>query len=151
MAITITVKGVDELRAKYRRLVPLLADFNRAWPAVKQSFIGVVLDRFATRGHGTWRALSPGYAAWKADHYPGQPILVATGRMRQEVTTGARVTATAKTLTFTTNNAYWFYHQYGTRRMPARPIFKLNRADEAKFTQDIERYVAYSLDVTGLT
>jgi phage gpG-like protein len=63
-----------------------------------------------------WAKLSPGYAAWKDKKYPGQPILRATGKMED----------TAKIVPYRTGfnvntTPYGAYHQFGTRKMPARP------------------------------
>lgn len=63
-----------------------------------------------------WAKLSPGYAAWKDKKYPGQPILRATGKMED----------TAKIVPYRTGfnvntTRYGAYHQFGTRKMPARP------------------------------
>lgn len=47
----------------------------------------VVQQQFATEGaHGLgagWVQLNPGYEAWKREHYPGAPMLVRTGAMRE--------------------------------------------------------------------
>jgi phage gpG-like protein len=63
-----------------------------------------------------WARLTPRYSEWKSKHYPGQPILRATGLM-QDISYiypwGNRF------LVKTT--PYGKYHQFGTSRMSARP------------------------------
>ena len=47
-------------------------------------------ELFATDGNGDWEPLSKPYAAWKARHYPGLPVLVGpTGQLRDSLTSEA--------------------------------------------------------------
>ena len=63
-----------------------------------------------------WRALSPGYNRWKSRAYPGQPILRLTGKMQDE----AQIRPRGNGFEVRTTR-YGAYHQFGTRKMPARP------------------------------
>jgi hypothetical protein len=61
-------------------------------------YYGVVQDLFATGGRargaggrfagGAWKALTPKYKVWKDAHYPGQPILVREGDLRESMRWG---------------------------------------------------------------
>lgn len=48
--------------------------------------VRVTGEQFASEGAhglgGRWQPLNPDYAAWKDEHYPGRPMLVRTGAMR---------------------------------------------------------------------
>ncbi len=83
--------------------------------------------------HGDYKRLSPGYRAQKAKRYPSRPTLVITGRTVQSMTdTGSRdhfdrVTDGGRTLETGSTYAVAAYHQKGTRRMPARPLFVVTR------------------------
>lgn len=77
---------------------------------------------------GAWQQLSETYEAWKAGHYPGQPILVAKGDLREALTSSGSPMAMRE---YDDNNfdfgtigvPYASYHQTGTAKMPARPPY----------------------------
>jgi phage gpG-like protein len=63
-----------------------------------------------------WARLNPAYSKWKAGHYPGEPILRATGLMQDSAyiyTRGNRF--------LVKSTRYGAYNQFGTSKMPARP------------------------------
>ena len=63
-----------------------------------------------------WARLSPAYAKWKAQHYPGEPILRETGLMQDSAyiyTRGDQF--------LVKSTRYGAYNQFGTSKMPARP------------------------------
>lgn len=77
--------------------------------------VSMIFSRQQPRGEDMkWPQLSEKYAAWKAVHYPGAPILVRTGSLRRSmVTKGAEgnITAIGKTkATFGTSIHYGIYH-----------------------------------------
>lgn len=94
------------------------------WKPTKEEWTPVLLDDHPvfwrqqvdpTTGR-PWSRLSPRYSNWKAERYPGQPILRATGAMLDS------------SYIFTQGNRFlvrstWYgaYNQFGTSRMPARP------------------------------
>jgi len=63
-----------------------------------------------------WARLSPAYSEWKSTHYPGQPILRATGAMLD-----ASYIYTQGDTFMVKSTSYGAYNQFGTSRMPARP------------------------------
>ena len=63
-----------------------------------------------------WKSLTPRYEAWKAQNYPGQPILRATGAMLD-----ASYIFTKGDQFFVKTTPYGAYHQFGTTKMSARP------------------------------
>lgn len=89
---------------------------------------------------GGWSPLKPQYAAWKAIHFPGAPIMVRTGSLLRSVSTltgaGNRIHRTKAE--FSTNIEYAKFHQYGTSKMAKRmvmfepPLFARNLAAKAK-------------------
>lgn len=72
-----------------------------------------------------WAPLSPGYRTWKAAHFPGQPILVASGRLRRSLTSRPLGIEeySLNQIKLGTDVPYAAYHQRGTRHMPARKIY----------------------------
>ena len=102
-------------------LVPLN---TRWWKPTKEEWAPMLLDdnvpswrRQVDPTYGApWAALSPAYAKWKQARYPGQPILRASGLMQDLAfisTRGDRF--------IVKSTKYGGAHQFGTRKMPARP------------------------------
>ena len=94
------------------------------WKPTKEEWVPVLLDdhpqfwksQVDPTYQRPWQRLTPRYQAWKSEHYPGQPILRATGLM-QDV--AYIYTRGDKFLVRSTN--YGKYQQFGTSKMPARP------------------------------
>lgn len=63
-----------------------------------------------------WARLTPNYAAWKEQNFPGRPILQATGRMQESME--IKVRGNVFSVKSTT---YGKYQQFGTSVMVARP------------------------------
>lgn len=107
-----------------------LDDFGQfVFPKVVTLFEKEIEEQFDSRGArgvaGGWPELSPGYAQWKAIHFPGQPLLEATGDMRAALTesgsTHARREINPSDMTFgTVGVEYFSFHQLGTPFMAAR-------------------------------
>jgi phage gpG-like protein len=77
---------------------------------------------------GAWAQLSASYAAWKEDAFPGQPLLVATGALRDALTVEGSPHALRDYSDVQFNYGtqgldYASFHQTGTARMPPRPPF----------------------------
>lgn len=86
---------------------------------------------------GSWAPLSVSYAKWKQAHFPGRPILVRTGALKDaltgdEATPFAKRQVSGNSLSFGTSGLpYASFHQTGTGRMPARPEFDFGPDFEA--------------------
>lgn len=94
------------------------------WKPTKEEWTPVLLDdhpafwrKEVDPTTGTpWARLSPRYAAWKAEAFPGQPTLRASGAMLDSAyiyTQGNRF--------LVKSTSYGAYNQFGTSKMPARP------------------------------
>jgi len=108
-------------------------------PELTELLERTVKARFEKQGEGgpvsgKWAELSEEYKAWKDIHYPGQPVLVRTGALRDALTdsgsSGAFRESTNQTFGFGTRGIeYASFHQTGTshkkstRKMPPRPPF----------------------------
>ena len=102
-------------------LVPLN---TRWWRPTKEEWVPVLLDdhpqfwksQVDPTYKRPWQKLSPGYNKWKNKHYPGNPILRASGLMQELAyiyTRGDRF--------LVRSTPYGGYQQFGTSEMPARP------------------------------
>ena len=89
---------------------------------------------------GAWPQLSEQYAAWKAGAYPGEPILVATGALRDALTVESSTHAlrdySSTQFNFGTQGLdYASFHQTGTASMPPRPPFDFGPETERELVR----------------
>ena len=108
---------------------------------IRKNWMSRIGQAFETKGQsiGTkWKPLSPSYAAWKGRHFPGRPLLVLRGPMKQSLTEESSRNAIfnrkgGRQLILGTRIKYAKFHQYGTKysdgktRMVARPFFKVDQ------------------------
>jgi phage gpG-like protein len=109
------------IRLKVQNLVPLNTKW---WKPTKEEWVPVLLDDHPqfwkkqvdpTYQH-PWARLTPRYANWKSQNFPGQPILRATGLMQD-----LAYIYTRGNVFLVKSTHYGKYHQSGTSRMAARP------------------------------
>ena len=117
----------------------LMEDFN--WGSIAPIIAEAADDLFASEGRGQWESLNEDYAARKAKHYPGKGILEKTGTYRKAATqVGAPynvIEVGDDSLTYGVEGlAYPEYHEGGTERLPARPVFEMLAEDEG-FVSDV--------------
>jgi phage gpG-like protein len=122
---TITVEGSDRFQDAFIQLGGKVEDLTWLWPEMAGVFYQRELKLFTNEGEGEWLPLTPRYATWKAKHYPGEPLLSVTGRLRRSLvsrdTPESVYEADARSLTVGTIVPYAVYHQAGTSRMVRRP------------------------------
>ncbi|MAH45572.1 hypothetical protein CMI37_07070 [Candidatus Pacearchaeota archaeon] len=80
-----------EIQARFEQWAALIDDFEPVFDDVVKLFRSHENRQFRTQGKITgprWPKLSKKYAKWKAKHFPGRPILVATGALRRALVKG---------------------------------------------------------------
>ena len=97
-------------------------------------------SQFARKGYpARWAPLSPAYAAWKARHFPGKPLLVRMGKMKAGFTWEARKQSLRIINRVKAGQRggvpRWIYHQDGTDRMPARRMVQIGAKERAKLRE----------------
>lgn len=118
------VEGLTEEERRAARLGAMLSDFRPWWPMLVPLFIGWMREQFETEGAfggEPWAPLSPDYAAWKAEHYPGKGILIAEGDLRKAASNPTRIMLPME-LILEIRDPKAGYHQEGTASMPKRPL-----------------------------
>jgi len=84
---------------------------------------------FETEGHGQWEELNPIYQARKAITHPNQTILRRDDVYYQAATSGTHADSVANidplALTLGVTTPYAQFHERGTSRLPARPVYEL--------------------------
>jgi hypothetical protein len=127
--IPVTFRMMDGLAVYNRRLEGIASRAEDLTVPLKQIGADLIKDigsQFATQGGyaydwphpgaGPWRPLTDRYRQWKEQHYPGRPILVASGTMRRAVLAGGKsMTVTPHHLLYTPAEA-WVVRRYRYRR-----------------------------------
>lgn len=161
--------GLQALRLAFERADGHLRDSARhIGPFAFPVFEAYARRQFRGEGigpnRGKWSPLGDGYGAWKARAYPGAPLLVRTGRLRESLTTSAPSPDAIRTVTATgfewgTRVQYGHYHQLGTIHMVDRPLFDFDARFEkglrAAVLKGVRRALSIaradvSADVSGL-
>jgi phage gpG-like protein len=131
--------GLKRLAMAFERAGAEVADVGKhILPRVVPVLEAAAGRQFEAEGQGPdvgkWKPLSEAYAAWKAEAFPGEPILQRTGALVSGLVAASAPTAnrniTGATLAFGTKDVpYASFHQTGTTHMPSRPPIDLD--DEA--------------------
>lgn len=141
--------AVERLAVALERAGDNLADWGRwLWPELVPVLESAMAEQFAAEGKGPsgpWAALSPAYAKWKQAHFPGKPILEATGALKGGLTSSSSPHALRDTsgsdFNFGTQYVdYASFHQLG-QGVPARPPIDLG----PDFEREIVRAAARAL------
>ena len=102
---------------------------------IRQDFTFETTKSFASKGASTgkpWKPLSKQYAAWKAEHFPGRPLMIRTGRLSRSITDSKDRNFVfnregGKRIIMWSRLEHAAYHQKGTKRLPARPLFVMSK------------------------
>ncbi|RIJ76611.1 hypothetical protein D1871_11095 [Nakamurella silvestris] len=142
MQFTINVGGEQVIDRTLLRFVERLESAQPAFERIGDQFAQAEMANFLTQGGG-WAPLSPGYAAYKAARFPGRPILVRTGEMRDSLTHrpfGIDTVGDTRA-EFGTADPKAKYHQHGTSKMPARPPVKVSEGNRNEMAKTLQRYL----------
>lgn len=151
MAFALGVTGLTETIAALGAFGKDAADLRPAWAQVEVHARQSIVERFATQGRGSWAPLSKSYAAWKAEHFPGRPILQRSGDLLADLTGGASKQVDELSATYFVSVPYYRFHRDGTTRMPARVPVDFQQSDLDLFAHDIQSYLAKQAAAHGLT
>lgn len=140
------------LVTKIRGLGERLRDLRPVWGDVHAIFIEFMKQHFKTEGAYVgrpWVPLNPRYAAWKARHYPGQPMLRLTDRLYISLTEAGdaeHVFNTGPTFAeMGTRNPKGWWHQ-GEHRAPGVPKRTvIPRWTKREGTQIVDAILAFIL------
>jgi len=129
-----------------------VSDFRRYWPAALIAVREILSEAMESEGGatqaGSWPDLSPGYAKWKARHFPGTKILERTGRLKASLIGSHEqdVLMSPTSMTVRSTVPYGRFHQLGLgqkRRAPWSPrprdAFRIAGAISREIRRDLLR------------
>lgn len=145
---TVALPGLPALTVGLSRLRTDIADWTPFWRDVfAPTFYRWVQQDFVLEGGGSgssWAPLSPAYAAWKQQHYPGKGILVRSGALKASLSgpdaDQAIFRPTPTSLEIGSTVPYGIYHQLGGR-LPQRPPLRVNEAFMRTMGKSLQVYV----------
>ena len=103
-----------------------VSDLRLAWNLISIDWRRSNRAQFSLKGTGLYPPLSPDYARQKAKKFPGAPILVASGRLRDSVTVQSHPdhinVITKSGFIFGTKTPYGIFHQSDAprKKLPLR-------------------------------
>jgi phage gpG-like protein len=145
MRFTFSIEGDVQIDRTLARFADNVGDAQPVWNALADRFVNVERRQFATEGaygSGGWQALSPRYAAWKARHYPGKPILQREGDLIDSLTRrplGIEVIEPAF-MVLGSGVPYLKYHQLGDG-LPQRRAVELPESERRPWIRLIQRFI----------
>lgn len=149
--------GETQIMAKFNRLAEKISDYSDVFEKLGDDFYEIEKRLFGSQGgsgdKGKWKALSPKYAAWKSKNYPGQPILVQTGELRDSLTQkgGQNIRAISrKQAVFGTYDEKAIYHQQGSGKLPKRRPIDLNEQDKSRWMKIVHEFIVHTSKMLGL-
>lgn len=154
----VRVFGARETVFKLTKLSQSLGSvWGDYWNKIEEFLTQRVEQSFATQGAasgaGPWVPLSPKYAAWKQQHFPGRGILVATGEMKSSIVDAGHPLALRRrrlnTFIFGSRDPKVQRHHEGTEFLPARPILILSQSDLDAMGKEAGQFVVQQIAAAG--
>lgn len=149
LRLTLAFPGLPELSVGLSRLRTDIADWTKFWTErFAPFFYRMVQQDFVLEGGASgasWAPLSPAYAAWKAEHFPGKGILVRSGALKASLAAadapGAIFRTTPTSLELGTSARGALYHQLGGKHLPQRPPMRVSAAFMSTVGKDLQKFV----------
>lgn len=142
-----SISGDVQFDRAFNRVEEQISDFRPLWPSVIKEFYSITSAQFESEGtagaSGKFAPLKPAYAKFKEVHFPGMPILQATGHLFASMTdpeaSDAILRPEKDQLTIGTKTPYAIHHQRGTPKMKARKIVSLSEDSKRRIQKAIQR------------
>ncbi|PIQ83887.1 MAG: hypothetical protein COV75_05100 [Candidatus Omnitrophica bacterium CG11_big_fil_rev_8_21_14_0_20_63_9] len=152
-ALRFEVDGDVQLAREFRHIADSVQDFSLPLNRISKDFYDGQKATFdaegGSEGKQQWASLSPVYADWKRQFFPGRPILVLKGNLRSAATdpqaAGAvhQVTPTEFRAGVNIPVNGWnlaTLHQFGTRKMPQRKVIHLSEPQKLRWVQIVRKW-----------
>lgn len=144
--LTFTFYGDTQVDRTIDRMLADVADLRPVWEVLAGRFVTMEQRQFATEGQygsGGWAPLSPRYAAWKAEHYPGKTILRRTDDLYRSLTSRPLGVEVIEPRYMILGSAvpYGAFHQHGTGRMPRRRPVEFPESERREWVKVLQRFL----------
>lgn len=158
IALKVTILGDKQLIHGLKTWQTRISDWKPFWADIEQYIQDRIKLSFATEG-GTieekWKPLSPKYAEWKQQHYPGRGMLVLSGEMKASLTDEVHPQALRQkrktTFHFNSRNPLARIHHIGAGDwLPARPLLILTDADKKGILEHAQQWITRTARESGL-
>lgn len=120
-------------------------DLTEPFGAIADSFVKAEQRQFSTQGAyggAPWAPLSPKYAAWKARHFPGKPILRRTDELFTSLTQGPAIREIGRDLLVMGSPVtHGKYHARGGGRLPRRDPIGVPEALRREWMSILHKFV----------
>jgi phage gpG-like protein len=144
------IAGEVQMDRGIARFAEGVSDYRPIWAMVEDDFYALEKRQFETQGAeggDAWPELSAQYGAWKAEHFPGKPILERSGDLVRSLTSpndpmGVRIEE-RKSLTLGSRVPYAIYHQSiaPRHRLPRRPEIMLTEPFKRMVMAHVQQYL----------
>jgi phage gpG-like protein len=147
MEITFSIAGDEQLKRSLSRFGEHAKDLSEPFREIVKDFHKIEKKQFETEGgygSGGWQPLSPRYAEWKSKKFPGRPIMVLGGLLKESLLGNSPYSieiVTPKSMDVGTVVNYAIYHQKGTPKMSARQLIQLTEEDKRRWIKFIQVYL----------
>lgn len=141
MQYEISIENSGQIKAKIAKLQSSLMDWNQSFSSIGRAFKAYYSSvPFTSRGtiYGKpWTALNPSYKTWKADKYPGRPMLIREG----DLSKGFDFVSTTNSVRLFNRVDYFEKHQKGLG-VPQRIIMALNEDRKQAAVDELKQELA---------
>ncbi len=146
--LEVSVLGEMQLKRTIQGRIKAVSNWSPAFRLIAADFVKMEAQQFdaegAFGGNPRWKPLSAKYAAWKARHFPGKPILQLKKKLKHVMTHPKTDIAPLRlVLSFLGyRRGSWdipALHQTGTTKMPARKPINLTRSQRARWMKFFRR------------
>jgi phage gpG-like protein len=138
--IKLRITGLKGMSHDLKMIKRRMKDLRPVWPKANASLKAYMIANFTSQGlpSGGWAPLDAEYGSWKIRNYPGSPMLVKEGGLFSKIAQGPDVDGNLRSATFSFAGEIPKFHQYGTTKMPARPIIFASE----EWTEDVAQMIA---------
>lgn len=157
LRVSFEVAGEGQYIRGFEAMEAELADMREPLGHIADDLKHAVGEQFLSEGaHGTgapWVPLEPGYAAEKDERYPGNPILVASGKMREAFLVDGTRELTAQRLVWGVDDQVDEHgdriairagaHQTGRGVVPQRKIVSLTQTERRGFDREFTSWLTH--------
>lgn len=146
--ISVDIDGDDDAKEYLDDVKKRMRDLRPVWPVIQSSLKIYMIQNFTAQGlpSGGWKPLDAEYSSWKATNFPGAPMLVQKGALFRRVSQGPKLEGGARGAKFKFGGKIAKFHQYGTEKMPARPILFAPERWVAEAADKVGAYIVEGLD-----